>query len=451
MGVFKSYDIRGFYPGEWNRTTAYRIGLHLPALLEADEILVGRDVRRTSAEIFAALSDGIRDAGCGVCDVGLCTTPSLYFATVRYRAAGSVMITASHNPPEYNGLKISRREAVPVGYESGLEELERQVAAETRSPGKRSASVRTLDMRRDYLAFLEPYGRGVGPVRAVIDCSDGMAGVFAHDVFRALPARVTWLYDEPDGGFPHHEPNPLEESNLADLKRRTVEEGADLGICFDGDADRVVFVDETGAFVSPDLVIGLLGRHFFDGPDLHGARRNQGAAVSYDVRTSRSAVRFIEELGGRPVMCKVGHSHAKKLLREVDGLYGGELAGHYYFRDNAYCDSGMIAALLVLSILSKAGAPLSRLVGSIRRHCHSGEINFRVGDKDRVIARILEDYRDGALTTLDGIRIDYPTWWFNLRKSNTEPYLRLVAEADTREELAARVTKLREKIEAGGQ
>ena len=281
----------------------------------------------------------------------------------------------------------------------------------------------------------------------VIDCSDGMAGLFARDVFAGLPVRITWLYDRPDGRFPHHEPNPLEEANLADLKRRTVEEGADLGICFDGDADRVVFVDERGAFVPPDLVIALLGRHFFR--DGSGAPRNAGARVTYDVRTSRSAVQAVEELGGRPAMCRVGHSHAKKLMREIDGLYGGELAGHYYFRDNAYCDSAMIAALLVLSVLSRSGQPLSRLVGQVRRHHHSGEINFRVEDKEGAIRRILADYRGGALTDLDGIRIDYPTWWFNLRQSNTEPYLRLVVEADSREELEARVEELRGKIEPG--
>ncbi len=446
MGIYKSYDIRGIYDEQWNRETAYRIGLALPALLEAGELLVGRDARASSDEIFDALSRGVMDAGCGVCDLGLCSTPSVYFATAFYQAAGSVMITASHNPPQYNGLKVSGRNAVPVGYESGLAELERMVRSQNIlvRPGAagRVGKMRALDIRGDYLGHLAPYAEGIGRIKAVIDCSDGMAGVFLHDVIKDLDADITLMYDKPDGSFPHHAPNPLDEANLADLKLRTLEEGADLGICFDGDADRVMFVDEQGRFVSPDLITAVLGLHFAgESGDLGGQ------VVTYDVRSSRSVVEFIEALGGRPTICKVGHSHAKKLLRQTDGIFGGELAGHYYFRDNFYCDSGMIAALIVLSTLSKEGVPLSRLMQRINRYHFSGEINFTVSDKDPIIARVKQDYAGGRLETIDGIRIDFDSWWFSLRKSNTEPYLRLVLEADTAEELSRRTGELRSRVE----
>jgi phosphomannomutase len=431
---------------EWDADLAYRIGLKLPALLGASDILVGRDARESSAAVFEALSRGILEAGCNVTDIGLATTPSVYFATAFYRYAGSVMITASHNPPEYNGLKISRAQAVPVGYGSGLEELERLTASPQAAPAaggaeqlKPAGRRKTLDIRGDYLRHLSAYREGIHGVKAVVDCSDGMASLYIHDLARGLePAPVT-MYDTPDGRFPHHPPNPLVEANLADLKARTVAEKADLGICFDGDADRVMFVDENGSFVSPDLIIGLLGLAFFR----HRREDHRGEVVSYDVRSSRGVVEYLEELGAEPVMCPVGHSFAKRLLRERDGLFGGELAGHYYFREHFYCDSALMAALLVLCILTREGRPMSELIAGIRRYHSSGEINFRVADKDRIIARARETYRDGTLNELDGIRVDYPSWWFNLRKSNTEPLLRLVVEAASRQELQRRTSELR--------
>jgi phosphomannomutase len=453
MSIFKSYDIRGIYGKDWDNQDAYRIGVQLPALLGADNILIGRDARESSEEIFAALSRGILEAGCDVTDIGLCDTPAVYFATARYGFGGSVMITASHNPAQYNGLKISRHQAVPVGYESGLAELEKRVnraaTPAARKDKARKGRQSSLDIRRDYLKHLRPFGAGISGIKAVIDCSDGMAAVFIHDLIRGLDARVITIYDTPDGSFPHHPPNPLEEKNLSDLKQRTLAERADIGLCFDGDGDRVMFVDEQGRFVSPDLIIALLGLYFFSSP-----RREQGVGsgkVSYDVRSSRSVVDFIRALGGNPIICKVGHSHAKKLLREQDAIFGGELAGHYYFRDNYFCDSAHIAALLVLSILSREKVPFSALVSRIARYHFSGEINFRVTDKDKIIAAVLAEYqaRPGAeLTDIDGIRLDYPDWWFNLRKSNTEPYLRLVLETETKGTLAARTAELIARIKA---
>ena len=437
MGIYKAYDIRGIYDEEWNRDEAYRIGLCLSALLEADEIAIGRDARTSSDEIFDALSTGIVESGCHVMDIGRCSTPSLYFATAFYAVGGSVMITASHNPPAYNGLKISGRNALPVGYDDGLNRLEKMVADNPR-PGDSRGKIRIQSIRADYLEHLKPFMEGIGDISAVIDCSDGMGSIFLNDVISRLPARLITMYDTPDGRFPHHDPNPLDEANLADLKRQVLADKTDLGICFDGDADRVMFVDEATRFVSPDLIIPVLGLSF--------GERLLGQSVTYDVRSSRSVVEYIEKLGGRPEICQVGHSYAKRMLRKTDGLFGGELAGHYYFKDNYFCDSGMIAALLVLKVLSHREESLSELIASISRYHSSGEINFQVEDKDGVIEKVKKEYSDGKLTDIDGIRLDYATWWFSLRKSNTEPFLRLVVEAQTERELSEKTAELTSKI-----
>jgi len=445
MGIFKSYDIRGIYGREWDGATARAIGRHLPSLLEARRIAVGRDVRVSSGEVFNELTRGITESGCDVADVGLCDTPAVYFSTAHFDMDGSVMITASHNPPEYNGLKVSRRWAVPVGYDTGLADLERSVASGVfpeppRAPGR----VSRLDMRPAYLAHLSTFKSDLSRLSAVIDCSNGMAGLFLRDALDGTGLRYTLMFEEPDGSFPNHAPNPLVEENLSALKGRVRDEGADLGICFDGDADRVMFVDEKGAFISPDLLIGFLGTYYFS---LHPGRRAGASRVmTYDVRSSRGVVEFLKGLGAAPTICKVGHSFAKKLLRDTDGIAGGELAGHYYFRENFFCDSGLIAALVVLEVLSAAAAPFSRAVSAIGKYHFSGEINFTVPNGPEILRRVQADYGDGVLTDLDGIRIDFPDWWFNLRVSNTEPLLRLVVEAVTKDGLEKRKIELVAKI-----
>ena len=444
MGIFKSYDIRGVYGKEWDKGTAYSIGIALARYLKAREIAVGRDARLSSVEIFGALAAGITDAGCSVADIGLCDTPAVYFATAFYGLDGGVMITASHNPAEYNGLKVSARASVPVGYGSGLEILEKMAAEkQDRADGPRG-EIRSLDIRKDYIAHLSKFGGRIRGVSAVIDCSNGTAAVFLKDLLAGLEGSYTLMFDEPDGRFPNHPPNPLVEENLAALKLRVREQKAGLGICFDGDADRVMFVDETGGFVSPDLLIGLIGDYYL----LHdpNAASRKGSVVSYDVRSSRAVVEYLESLGARPRMCKVGHSHAKKLLRDTGGLFGGELAGHYYFRENFFCDSGMIAALMVLSVLSLEAMPMSKLIARIRKYFFSGELNFEVSNGRKIVEKIRGEYPDGKLNELDGIRVDFPSWWFNLRTSNTEPLLRLVLEASSVEELEKRKKELVEKI-----
>ena len=445
MSIFKSYDIRGIYGKEWDDSTARAIGEHLPGLLGARRIGVGRDVRLSSAEVFRELTSGITSAGCDVADIGLCDTPAVYFATAFYHLDGSVMVTASHNPPEYNGMKVSGKEAVPVGFDTGLADLERMVREAPRlRPGKKKGIVRPLEIRKDYLAHLARFRSDLGGLRAVIDCSNGMVGVFLRDALDGTGGRFQFLFEEPDGRFPNHPPNPLVEDNLAALKKAVVSKGAQLGICFDGDADRVMFVDETGRFVSPDLIIALLGRDYFLE---HPERRAGGSdVVTYDVRSSRSVVESLESLGAQPRICKVGHSHAKKLLRETSGIFGGELAGHYYFRENYFCDSGMIAALVVLEVLAGWKKPFSELLAGIRKYFFSGEMNFTVPNGQEIVDRVRRDYQAGKLTDIDGIRIDFPDWWFNLRVSNTEPLLRLVVEASAASQLEEKKRELTGKI-----
>ena len=442
MGIFKSYDIRGIYNKDWNKGKAYKIGFFLPQLLNSKKIIVGRDIRLSSNEIFSTLSRGINDAGADVLDIGLCDTPACYFATAFYNIKGSVMITASHNPKEYNGLKISREQAIPVGYETGLNKLETMSMGEV-EPVRLKGKTEKLNIKSDYLKHLSQFKDRIGKIKTVIDGSNGMVGIFIHDVTKDLPAKINFIYDDPDGTFPNHAPNPLIEANLKDLKAKVVETKSDVGICFDGDADRVMFIDENGRFISPDLITALIGLHFFK----HFPKKpGKDKTVLYDIRSSRSVPEFVSKLGGNPTICKVGHSHAKKLLRETNGIYGGELSGHYYFRENYYCDSGMIATLTVLSILSLEKKPISELISSISHYYFSGEINFEVENKKTVMDRIQKDYTGGELNTLDGIRIDFPTWWFNLRPSNTEPYLRLVVEANSKDELGKRVKELTVKI-----
>jgi phosphomannomutase len=444
VSIFKSYDIRGAFGADWDAATAHAIGRHLPAVLGARRIAVGRDARLSSDEIFSALSRGIVESGCDVVDIGLCDTPAVYFATAFYGLDGGVMITASHNPPRDNGLKLSGPGAVPVGYDTGLAELEKLVAGPLAAPAGMPGAIGELDIRRDYVGHLARFRADLSGLKVVIDCSNGMAGIYLRDALEGTGGQFALMFEQPDGRFPNHPPNPLVEENLSALKARVAADKADLGICFDGDADRVMFVDETGRFVSPDLLIGLIGTYYFR---LHPERlAGASKAVTYDVRTSRAVVEFLRSLGADPVICRVGHSHAKKLLRETKAIFGGELAGHYYFRENYCCDSGIIAALIVLEALSAGARPFSELMADIGRYFFSGEMNFKIPDGARIVEAVRRDYPEGAPTDIDGIRLDFPTWWFNLRTSNTEPLLRLVVEAETKEGLQARKVELVEKI-----
>lgn len=436
MKAFKAYDIRGVFDSDLTVDLAYKVGYFLPKLLDAKTILVGRDMRVSSPEIFTSLTKGITDASCDVLDIGLATTPMVYFSTVHFKVDGSVQITASHNPAKYNGLKISRKMAVPVGGETGLNKLQEMCESGIIEVSEKKGTIKQVDAKTPYLDFLRKYKEDYSDMKIAVDCSNGMASLLIKEV---LGNDVKYIFDTLDGTFPNHEPNPLDPNNTVQLQEVVKKNKCDLGIIFDGDADRVMFIDEKGGYIPADHLMGLLGEKMleFEGEKI--------AVV--DIRTSKSTTEYLEKLGYEVIMWKVGHVHAKAKLRETGAVFGGELAGHYYFKEFNNCDSGIFAALMVLNILKKKraeGKTLSSLIGDIVKYESSGEINFKVENKDEVISILKDTYAPTATKVLDtdGYRIEFDSWWFGIRKSNTEPYLRLVVEASNKKELEEKINEL---------
>jgi len=448
-GIFKAYDVRGIYPGEIDETTARQIGLAFQHVLDAEDraapagatVVVSRDMRSHSAGLQEALVDGLTAAGLDVVDIGLATTPMSYFAVGHLGAAGGVQVTASHNPARYNGFKFSRRGARPVSGDHGIALMEEKVAAgdlpEAATPGRRTGADVRDAYREHVLAHLDPPAGDARRLTLVADAANGM-GTLYRPLLESMGIDLVPLYFELDGTFPNHEANPLKEENLRDLQAAVRREGADLGVSFDGDADRSAFVDERGEAIGSDLVTALIGGELLE--------RHPGRAVLYDLRSSKAVDEYIREKGGEPVRERVGHSFMKATLRKKDGIFGGELAGHYYFADNYYADSSILAVVEILNLLRKTGRPLSALVAPLRRYAKSPEINFEVEDKQAKIDELARRHAAADVDYLDGISVRYPTWWFNVRPSNTEPYLRLVMEADTEEELERRKAELFEVL-----
>ena len=441
MGAFHAYDIRGVYNVDFDKYTAYKVGYFIPELLSADKVLVGRDARTSSPEIHEYLLKGITDAGADVYDIGLSTTPMVYFGTAHYGFKASVQITASHNPAEYNGLKVSRENALPVGYDTGLGQIREWIeSGRACIPAETRGQVRPMDIKADYLAFLLKYKEDWSGLKIAMDVSNGMASLFVRDIFGDQPS---YIYEEMDGSFPNHEPNPLVQKNVEDLKRLVAQTGADIGVIFDGDADRVMFVDENSRFISPDLMIAVLGHYFLE-------ERGEKGYIHQDIRSSKAVGEYLATMGGIMNTWRVGRAYAALKLREIDGVYGGELAGHYYFRDFFYSDSGLLAAILILNVVAKMkakGVSLSQLIGRIEKYQNSGEINFRVEDKvgamDAVRDHFMSLEKSTAYMDFDGYRVEFPQWWFNIRPSNTEPYLRFLCEAVTKELLDEKVASVR--------
>ena len=447
MSFFKAYDMRGTFGADFDLDTVYRVGRELPGVIGAKTFLIGRDCRSTSPAIAAALKKGLVEAGAEVTDLGLATTPMVYFFTAEDEFDASVMITASHNPPTDNGLKVSKRGALPVGYDSGLAEVERRVNASRAAvpevpdvPVVPETAPSSLRLAR-YVAWLHAHALPISNLRFAVDCSDGMASILAHELF---PGAV-FINDTPDGAFPHHAPNPLLAASREQLAAVVREQGLDCGVIFDGDADRCMFVDEKGAFIQPDYLIPVLSSTYSE----------PNATVIHDVRTSRAAIEAIRAQGATSVIGKVGHAYAKVLLREVKAVCGGELAGHYYFRDFHGCDSGELAALRILGAFANAkarGLTVSAFMAPLLgKYANSGEVNFKVEDKPAAIARVLEAARglapETGRTTIDGYRLEYDAGWVCVRQSNTEPYLRLIVECDTPTRLDDWLARLTAAIE----
>ena len=442
MGAFHAYDIRGVYNVDFDKNIAYKVGFFLPELLSADKVLVGRDARVSSDEIHEYLLKGLTDAGADVYDIGLSTTPMVYFGTANYGFKASVQITASHNPAEYNGMKVSRENALPVGLDTGLGQIKEWIESGRECvPAAVRGSVHQMDIKADYLEFLLKYKGDWSSLKIAMDVSNGMASLFVRDIFGDQPA---YIYEEMDGRFPNHEPNPLVQKNVEDLKKLVAETGADIGVIFDGDADRVMFVDENSRFISPDLMIAVLGHYFLE-------ERGEKGYIHQDIRSSKAVGEYLAPMGGVMNTWRVGRAYAALKLREIDGVYGGELAGHYYFRDFFYSDSGLLAAILIINVVAKMkakGVSLSQLIARIEKYQNSGEINFRLEDKKGAMDAVRDYFTASEQSTaymdFDGYRVEFPDWWFNIRPSNTEPYLRFLCEATSQELLEEKVAKVRE-------
>jgi phosphomannomutase len=436
--IVKAYDIRGLYPSQINADVCRALGVGFGVFIREDDeavtsVVVGRDMRPSGPELVDAFAEGVMSQGLDVVDIGLCSTDMLYFASGSLDMPGAVF-TASHNPAQYNGIKLCRRGAAPIGEDSGLGRI-KQVAlsgSDSRPVGTRS--------ERDLLSAFSDHVRtfidagSLRPLKVVADTANGMGGLVVPEVFNQLPFELEVLYPELDGTFPNHEANPLQEENLADLQARVLEVGADVGLAFDGDADRVFLVDENATPVSGSLTTALLARSIL--------ATNPGATVIYNLICSKVVPEVIAESGGAPMRSRVGHSFIKQHMAETGAVFGGEHSAHYYFRDNWRADSGLIAAVMVLQELAAFDGALSELLAPLNRYANSGEINTTVSDAAAVIDAVAAHYGDAETDRLDGLTVDNGDWWFNLRPSNTEPLLRLNLEAPTADDVAARVAEV---------
>jgi len=449
--IFKAYDVRGLVPEQLDARLAYAIGDGFARFAAANDrsgrILIGRDARSSGPALAGALAAGAIAAGAGVTDLGLCSTDLCYYAS-GHLAAPAVMLTASHNPAGYNGMKFCLAGARPIGEESGLREVRALAAAALATAPEQSPPIGEQPVEHAELltAFAEHVHSFVdlsalAPLRLVADTANGMGGLVAPAVFAGLPFQLDLLYPELDGTFPNHPADPIQPENLADLRRRLLETGADVGLAFDGDADRVFLVDDRGEPLSGSTTTAIVAAALLD--------KHPGSTVLYNLICSHAVREVIAEHGGVGVRTRVGHSFIKQVMAETDALFGGEHSGHYYFRDNFRADSGIIAALVVLEVLSRAGVPLSQLRRPVERYADSGEINTRVEDPAAAVEAIAEAYAAAGaeIDRLDGLTADLGEWWFNLRPSNTEPLLRLNVEAPDAASLAGHVAEVRAAIE----
>jgi phosphomannomutase len=424
MSIFKAYDIRGTWPDQIDDEKARRIGAGLVRFLGSKRLVVGRDMRTMAPAIQDAVIDGMLGQGCDVIDIGLASTPMVYYAIGKLPCDGGLAVTASHNPKQYIGFKMCREQARPLSWDTGIRQLQELAEGPLLPPAARAGKRDFVDVKSDFIAHIAGFQRAIAPMKLCVDYANGMGAHEGPEVLaRVKGLQVIPLYQELDGTFPNHEANPLKESNLDDLRAAVKKNRAQLGLAFDGDADRCAFVDEDGRTVGADLITVILARGML--------QRHPGKGIIYDLRSSKVVPEEIVKLGGRPVRERVGHSFMKETMRKQDCIGGGELSGHFYFAENYYTDCGILAAIMVLDQLSAERRSLKQVADELRRYFPTGEINFKVADKDQLMRAVAERYRDGQIDHLDGVTVTYPTWWVNVRPSNTEPYLRMCLEADT--------------------
>ncbi len=434
--IFKAYDIRGTYPDRLDEKIAYKIGRALIAYLKPETVVVGRDMRLSSPKLWESLSRGITEGGADVVDIGLVSTDCLYFTVGKYGYDAGVMITASHNPPEYNGFKMCKKEAVPLSGESGIDQIKKLVLKNDFPPSQKLGKVQKRDVDDAYVQHVLSFvnREGIKPFRMVIDAGNGMAGKIIPKLFSHLPCKLIPMFFELDGSFPNHLASPIEPENIAPLRERVLAEKADLGAAFDGDADRMFLVDQNANPLGGDMVTALVAKSLL--------RKEKGATILYNLICSKTVPQVIESEGGVAVRTRVGHALIKPLMKKHNAIFGGEHSGHFYFRNNWFADSGMIALLVCLELISEENQPLSALVKSIDPYFRSGEINSRVENIGEKLKQIEKHYSDGKIDHLDGLTIDFGDWWFNLRPSNTEPLLRLNIEATSKEILEKKKEEL---------
>jgi len=448
--IFKAYDIRGIYPDEVNEEDAWKIGCaaarFLPSLVRGYErgladshsLCVGRDMRKHSPALAEALIEGMRSTGASVIDIGMVDTPQMYFAINHLGACGGVQVTASHNPAKYNGFKISGLGAKPVGEDTGLKDIKHLATALVHTKGKATGAIKKLDLTEQYkkhvLKFLKP---NIKNLKIAIDASNGMAGKTLPAVFGDLPIEIIQINFEHAGRF-RHRPDPLIEKNLAQVKASVKRNQCHFGVCFDGDADRMAFIDEKGQAIGSDLMAAMMVPYFL--------KEQPKSTIVFDVRSSRVVAEEIIKYGGTPRRERVGHAFMKKAMRDSHAIFGGELSGHFYYRDNFCTDSGFITLVHVLNIVSEAKTPISNLIEPLRRYYSSGEKNFEVKDKQAKMDELAKRYSQGQIDRLDGITVGFKEWWFNCRPSNTEPLLRLNVEAKTKELLDANFAEIEQML-----
>jgi len=436
MSIFKAYDIRGIYPEQLNEEIAYKIGRAFVEFLKCKNVVIGRDMRLSSDSLFEALADGITDQGADVIDIGLSTTPMLYFAVANYGFESGIMITASHNPKEYNGLKFTREKSIPISDATGIKEIEKLVEKNDFKHAEKGRIIKK-DILDDYVDFVLSFVnlKNIKPLKVVMDASNGMAGMIIPKVFEKIGINIIPMYFELDGSFPNHQSNPLILENRQDIMKKVIEEKADLGITWDGDADRCFFIDNNGKFLQGDFITGLFAESML--------KKHPNAMILYDLRASWFVKDMIEKNNGRSRMCRVGHSFFKQYMREEDGIFAGEVTGHYYYKyKDFYIDDGMIAALQMIEFISIKNKHFSEILKPTERYFISGEINSTVEDKEAVMKKLEQEFSDGEISHMDGISVEYDDWHFNVRPSNTEPLLRLNLEAKTKEKME----EMRDKI-----
>jgi phosphomannomutase len=433
LSAFKAYDIRGRIPDELNHDLVYQVGRAFAAFIKPKQVAVGRDIRLTSAEFSKELIRGITDAGVDVIDIGLCGTEGVYFATFHWKLDGGVMVTASHNPPDYNGLKVVREQSKPIGSDSGLKDIAAMIAGgKLPPPVAAKGKVTHLDTSQEYVDHLLGYvnRKALRKLKVVVDAGNGGAGLTIDKLEPHLPFEFIKVRHNPDGTFPQGVPNPMLEENRGPTLEALRKSGADVGIAWDGDYDRCFFYDSKGVFIEGYYLVGLLAESFLV--------KQPGARIVYDPRLTWNTIDTVKRLGGVPVMSKSGHAFIKQKMREVDGAYGGEMSAHHYFRDFSYCDSGMIPWLLVLERVCESGKSLDELVAArIKAFPSSGEINRKLPDAKKVLAEAEKKYGPGAVNIdhTDGLSVEFQDWRFNVRASNTEPLVRLNVESRGSESL----------------